>query len=189
MAGRYPGLAAATTRAVVGVVGTLALLVAPASIRAQDALDDWSTILRGHRACYPDPCTSRPGLVWDSSNVVPGYPPVMRAVGIGGEAVLSFAVEADGRVDQASVTVVRATNRAFEPSAIEAVAQWRFGTEAPGRPAGIIRSQVRIVYVHQGACRGAPEGQRWGWATRNELGIVVCVTLIPRDQLQPRSGR
>jgi len=28
MAGRYPGLAAATTRAVVGVVGTLALLVA-----------------------------------------------------------------------------------------------------------------------------------------------------------------
>lgn len=189
MARRHPGLAAATTRAVVGVVGTLALLVAPASIRAQEAIDDWSTILRGHRACYPDPCTSRPGLVWDSTNVVPGYPPVMRAVGIGGEAVLSFAVEADGRVDPASVTVVRATNRAFEPSAIDAVAQWRFGVEAPGRPTGIIRSQVRIVYVHQGACRGAPEGQRWGWATRNELGIFACVTLIPRDQLQPRSGR
>lgn len=171
-------------------VSALALLTAlliPRTAPAQDFLGgDWSRIIRGRSCPVAQDCPPRQGLVWDTTNALPAYPPALRAAGIGGDAVVSFRVGADGAVDSSSVTVVRASNTAFKAPAISAVRRWRFGLETEGRPASAAPVQMQFVFAHEGDCKGTPR-ERWSaWAAPNQVVIGACMTVIPRSQLQRR---
>ncbi len=172
------------SRPFLSALGMIVLLLLPAPVSAQDASGDWSHIIRA-RECHPDsPCQPREGILWDSANVTPTYPGVMKAVGVDGETVLTFHVRADGLVDSSSVAVVRASNQAFVRTSIEAVRGWRFGVEAEGRPSGSIPIQVHLIFSHQGACNGSPQTPQPGWAAANRLVIGACVATVPKSQLR-----
>ena len=173
-----------TRQAIVSALVLSVVLMTPGAAPAQDYLGgDWSTIIRSRRCPVAKDCPPRQGLVWDTTNVVP-YPPALWGAGIGGDAVVSFRVAADGTVDSSSVTIVRASNTAFAAPSISAVRRWRFGFETEGRPASPAPVQVHVVFAHEGACKGTPR-QRWSaWAAPNQVVIGACMTVIPRSQLR-----
>ncbi len=172
-------------QAIVSILVLSIVLMTPRAAPAQDYLGgDWATIIRSRRCPVAKDCPARVGLVWDSTNALPTYPPAFRGAGIGGDAVVSFGVGADGAVDSSSVTVVRASNTAFKATAISAVRRWRFGFETEGRPAAAGPVQVHFVFAHQGDCKGTPR-ERWSaWAAPNQVVIGACMTVIPRSQLR-----
>ena len=170
------------------IVSTLmlsAMLLMPAAAPAQDYLwGDWSRII-SHRSCSVSrECQPRVGLVWDTANALPIYPAALRAAGIGGEAVVSFQVGADGAVDSSSVTVVRASNTAFKAPAISTVRRWRFGFEAEGRPSPSITAQVHLLYANELGCKDGHRQQLTGWAGPNQLVMGVCTPVVTRSQLR-----
>ena len=129
------------------------MLMAPVAVAAQDAVGgDWSRIIRTRWCPVEESCAARKGLVWDSTNAWPTYPPVLVAAGVGGDITLTFRVGADGVVDANSVTVVRASNAALSAPAIAAVRHWRFGAEAHGLPSTPVPVQVHLLFAHAGAC-------------------------------------
>ena len=172
-------------QAIVSALVSSVVLLTPGTAPAQDYLGgDWATIIRSRRCPVAMDCPARVGLVWDSTNALPTYPVALWAAYIGGDAVVSFGVGADGAVDSSSVTVVRASNTAFKATAISAVRRWRFGFETEGRPASPAPVQVHVVFAHQGDCKGTPR-ERWSaWAAPNQVVIGACMTVIPRSQLR-----
>ena len=62
----------------------------------------------------------------------PRFPEVMRRAGIEGEVVLKFLVDTLGRVDMASIEVVRSTHQAFTAAVIEMLPKLRFIPSAHG---------------------------------------------------------
>lgn len=79
----------------------------------------------------------------------PQYPAEMRSVGVGGEVVVDFIVDANGDVQKARA--VRSSQREFEAAAVEAVGKWKF---AAGRKGGLdvaTHMQVPIVFTLKGA--------------------------------------
>lgn len=169
-------------------IGAMVLLCAPALSSAQDVSSDWTHIRKFPSRCQAElPCPSKAGLIWDSTDAVPAYPTAMQHVGVGGELVLAFGVREDGRVDSGSVTILRASNQAFVPSALAAVRGWHFAVEAAGRPAGVLPVEMHLIYSHEGVCDGVQQAQHVGWAAWNQLVIGVCTARIPRSQSrQPR---
>lgn len=176
-------------RALLPLLGAIALVCTPADATAQVEAADWSRIIRVHgpRVCQPSrECPVHVGLVWDSTNTFPKYPEVLRAVGIGGEAVVRFRVGEAGAVESASVAVVRSSNRAFDQNSMDAISRWRFGVEAEERPAGPIEVEVRVIYAQMGRCPDNIQQTLTGWAGFNQLVVTSCQILIPRSQLLPR---
>ena len=76
-----------------------------------------------------------PGLI---KKVEPRYPPIAQTARIEGDVVVDAVIRGDGTVSD--VTVLRSTNKLFEPACIEAVREWRF---TPGP-----RDVVLTVTVH-----------------------------------------
>ena len=76
-----------------------------------------------------------------------GYPAQLRHTGERGEVFVRFRVKEDGLVDSASVQVLRSTNEAFNPGAMNAVRQLRFRpATAYGRPVKVwIEQPLRFV--------------------------------------------
>lgn len=162
-------------------------LAAAAPAAAQATQGDWSRILRD-RTCTPEiACPPRAGMVWDSTNTGPRYPEVLKQVGIGGEVVVSFTVNADGAVDTNSVSVVRTSSQAFTGMAIQAVRRWRFRADSGQRLPASVSAQVQLIFSHEGSCGDATSQQRMGWAAWNQLVTRTCVRSIPRDQVRPHS--
>ena len=56
----------------------------------------------------------------------PVYPPALRKSGVAGEVTMQFVVNADGRVELASVRVISSTLYGFEAAAREAILRARF---------------------------------------------------------------
>ncbi|MBK6495580.1 MAG: energy transducer TonB [Gemmatimonadetes bacterium] len=56
----------------------------------------------------------------------PVYPPALRKSGVAGEVTLQFVVNADGKVEPASVRVISSTLYGFEAAAREAILRARF---------------------------------------------------------------
>lgn len=167
-------------------LGLILVVVLPRAATAQDTHWEWSRIIRSRWCPADNPCPARAGLLWDSTNAAPTYPTVLAAVGVGGEVVLTFMVNANGTVDEGSVTVVHASNRAFSQPSIDAVRTWRFGAEAEGRPSEAVPMRVQLLFAHEGACKGIPPSQRIGWAGADQLVISTCAASIPRSQLPPQ---
>ncbi|HEX2092478.1 MAG TPA: TonB family protein [Longimicrobiaceae bacterium] len=67
------------------------------------------------------------------------YPPLLRESGVTGQAVLSFVIDATGRVETATVEVVSATHEAFGQASVQAAEKFRF------RPARIGGRPVRVA--------------------------------------------
>ncbi len=110
------------------------------------------------------------------------YPETMRSRGLGGEALLEFVVDTNGRADLPSVRLVNATHSDFATAARTAVARAQF------RPALLsgtaVRCRVRLPVVFQIARDGKrpPTGER----RPDELPPIV-VTAYSR--LETRSWR
>ena len=135
-------------------LGLIAVLALPVAAAAQQS-DSTTRIVdaRINRYCHePDRCVLRGALLWDSTNVAPRYPEVMRSVGIQGEVRLSFVVQPDGSVEGESVVIDRSTNRAFEQPALGAVRQWKFRMASLDRPAVAVPTTVTIVYAVAERC-------------------------------------
>lgn len=162
-----------------------AMLLTPGAAPAQDFLGgDWSRIIRRRSCPVTTDCPPRQGLVWDTTNVLPPYPPALWGGGIGGDVVVSFQVGADGTVDSSSVTVVRASNTAFKAPAISTVRRWRFGFETEGRPSPSITAQVHLLYANELGCKDGHRQQLTGWAGPNQLVMGVCTPVVTRSQLR-----
>jgi protein TonB len=74
----------------------------------------------------------------------PQYPFEMKRVGISGEVLVEFIVEANGLVRDAKA--VRSSQREFEAAAVQAVNKWTF---RPGQKSGCnvaTRMQVPIIF-------------------------------------------
>ncbi|HEX8272190.1 MAG TPA: TonB family protein [Longimicrobiaceae bacterium] len=67
------------------------------------------------------------------------YPPLLRDAGIAGETVLRFVVDAEGRVEPGSVSVVSTSHEGFEAASLRAAERFRF------RPAKVGGKGVRVV--------------------------------------------
>ena len=77
------------------------------------------------------PKQARTGLPDVISSAQPAYPPAALRDGTSGEVTVSFTVNADGSVGEASV-VSSKPRRVFDAAALEAIKRWKF--EAPGEP-------------------------------------------------------
>jgi periplasmic protein TonB len=82
----------------------------------------------------------RPALVPNSCQA-PQYPMQLRQARVEGRVLLRFVVEADGRVDPASVNVVSVTHSRFEGPARHAIATCRY------RPARFNDRAVRVTVM------------------------------------------
>jgi TonB family protein len=176
-------------RALLPLLGVIALAGLPTSVVAQANATDWSRIIHPYSSlqCTTErPCPARIGLVWDSTNAFPKYPQVLAGVGVGGEVVVRFRVGEAGAVESASVAVVKSTNRAFDQNSMDAISRWRFGSEADGRPAGPIETEVRVTFARMDRCPDTVQGIGTGWAGFNQLVVTSCSVLIRRSQVPPR---
>lgn len=167
----------------------LVLLGAPATAAAQDGTSDWSRILR-ERSCHPGSrCPVRTGLVWNDSNPIPKYPPVMEVVGIHGQVLVHLSVRPDGTVDSASVSLAEVTNRAFERFTLEAARQWRFRVEGPDQPGEAIAVTMRVLYAIPFRCGNQATSGGAAWAPDgNSMQLIViagCPRRVSRDQVRP----
>ncbi len=74
----------------------------------------------------------------------PPYPSEMRRLGVSGEVVVDFIVDASGQVRNAHA--IRSTQREFEPAAEQGVSRWKFKPGRKGGRAVNTHMQVPIVF-------------------------------------------
>lgn len=119
-------------------------------------------------------CPAPPwALAWHRDNQLPGYPEVMRAVGIDGEVEVSFIVEPDGAVRDSSITFTRATNRAFEVSVRNAVGSWRLPLRTDGKPPEAVRTTLTVIFALFARCPGEDAPMHTFLMHRDVTRIIV----------------
>lgn len=96
----------------------------------------------------PDELTTPPKLAAPSEVariVANAYPPALKRAGVGGSVELQFVVDADGKVDPATVEVIVASPTTLGPAAKTAVEKFRFKPgQANGQP---VRTKVALPLV------------------------------------------
>jgi len=75
----------------------------------------------------------------------PQYPFDMRRQGIGGEVVVGFIVDTEGR--PVELYVVSSTRKEFEPAAVQAVSKWKFKPGMVNDRPVYTRMQVPIFFA------------------------------------------
>jgi TonB family protein len=87
-----------------------------------------------------------------SQGARPMFPLELRRAGIGGEAVISFVIGADGEIRD--LRGVKATHPDFERAAIDAIRKWKFTS---GQKAGLpVNTRMQIPIVFNLAPSGVP---------------------------------
>ncbi|HEV8266055.1 MAG TPA: energy transducer TonB [Gemmatimonadales bacterium] len=81
--------------------------------------------------------------VADSANAPPWYNDLLRQAGIGGPVRVTFTVDTTGRVEPATIRIVRSPNPGFDVAVKRAVAKWRYA------PASLCRRAVRVRMNHE----------------------------------------
>jgi TonB family protein len=81
--------------------------------------------------------------VADSTNAPPPYPDLLRQAGIGGPVRVTFTVDTAGRVERATIRVVRTPNAGFDFAVKRAVASWLH------KPASLCGRAVRARLSHE----------------------------------------
>jgi TonB family protein len=162
----------------------VATLTVPGSIRAQQSQASAITDARINRYCHPpDACVLRGALLWDSTNVIPPYPELMRSVGIESDADVKFSVRPDGTVDPASIEVSRLTNRAFEQPIHNAVRTWKFRVATSDRVTEPIPTALELMFVLAHDCAESGDRTISALSTRRtptRLLILACWDDRPR---------
>jgi TonB family protein len=74
------------------------------------------------------------------------YPPLLREAGIEGQVMVEFVVNAAGRVDTASITVISSTHKAFERPAVDVVKSSRFRPAMLGGVARAVRLRQPVEF-------------------------------------------
>jgi len=85
--------------------------------------------------------------VADSANAPPAFPSLLRQAGIGGSVPVTFSIDTNGRVEAATIRIVRSPNPGFDAFVKRAVATWRF------TPASLCGRRVRVRMSHEFAFR------------------------------------
>lgn len=141
------------------VICSAFLVLLPRGAEAQQRDTTRIVDARINRYCHPpDECVLRGALIWDTTNVAPRYPEIMRSVGIQGDARATFLVRPDGTVDPASIVVSPITNRAFQQMVINAVGTWKFRVAASERPNGPVPTAMDFIFALADHC---PAGRSW----------------------------
>lgn len=83
------------------------------------------------------------------SGPVPRYPEELRQAGVGGMVLLDFVIDANGRVDSSSITVLEATHDAFVAPATDVIQRSIYQPgEQDGKPVAV-QVQQRIGFTTQ----------------------------------------
>jgi protein TonB len=100
-----------------------------------------ATILCDHDCGSPPSLTADGAATWNAADVMmrlegdpvpPRYPEALRRAGIEGSVVVKFRVDTLGRVDMASVEVLRSTHGAFADAVRESLGRLRFTPSLSG---------------------------------------------------------
>jgi TonB family protein len=78
--------------------------------------------------------------------VTPRYPDELRALGLTGEVVVEYVVNAEGRVARSSLRILRSTHPAFSREVIEALLRARFNPARAGRRSVAVLVQQKIRF-------------------------------------------
>jgi len=114
--------------------------------------------------------------VADSANSVPGYPPLLRQAGIQGPVRVSFTVDTAGRVEPASVRIVRSPNPGFDFAVKRAVSTWRYV------PASLCGRPGRVRLDHEFAFRQSPmprDTVRWAEVFDIDTSVTAVADTLP----------
>lgn len=110
--------------------------------------------------------------VADSANAPPRYPDLLRQAGIGGAVRVAFTVDTAGRVEPATVRIVRTPNAGFDLAVKRAVMSWHFA------PASRCGRTVRVRLTHEFAFRlSSTPRDTLRWAELFELEAGPATTL------------
>lgn len=82
---------------------------------------------------------------WIQGTGVPSYPEALKAAGVEGQGLVQFVVDTDGRVDSASVRVLKSTNTSFADAIRAALPRMRFTPAEVGGHA--VRQVVQQSFV------------------------------------------
>lgn len=157
---------------------TALLTISPSVASAQEP----ATIVdaRINRYCHPpDACVLRGALLWDTTNVAPRYPAVMRDVGIQGEVQVAFMVQPDGSVDAESMVIQHATNRAFAQTVLDAVGRWKFRIESMDRPVTATPTGMTVIFAIAERCPSGLTGPVTSLSAAGE-GARLILMACPR---------
>lgn len=161
-----------------------AIALKPPIAMAQEPV--WIVDARINQFCHPpDSCVLRGGLIWDTTNVTPRYPEVMRSVGIDGEVLVTFGIRPDGSVADSSIVITRITNRAFEQSVRDAVRRWKFRIESSDHPTAAIPTAMSVIFALADGCSEGmtrPITSLMVRAAETRLIVMAC-----RDRLISRN--
>lgn len=134
------------------------------------------------KACGPDHA-----LVWNDSNPIPRFPPVLRSAGVEGEVSVRFAVSEGGTVDSSSIAVLTSTNKAFVPGTVQALSKWKFGTRSGRNEPGANELSIKVRFSQVKSCVGSDYSVRAAWgevSSTSTLVLSACqFPLVPRDQV------
>ena len=115
----------------------------------------------------------------------PFYPEALRNVGVSGEVVVDFIVDANGDVQKAYAR--QSSQREFEAVALEAVNQWKFEAGRKGGREVSTHMQVPIVFTVLGGAPAAPLEQKVDEKTPAG-GVVRLSTFDVHVYLDPKEG-
>lgn len=87
------------------------------------------------------------------------YPAEMRALGLTGQALVSFVVDSDGAVRDAKAE--KSTRKEFEAAAIDALERWKFSPGMKGGNAVNTRLKIPIVFTLNNDDKPAPRPAWW----------------------------
>ena len=129
----------------------------------------WRQIAAAERAREAKPLAPLTGPILDiskldqpptpKSQARPMYPAEMRALGLTGQALVSFVVDSDGAVRDAKAE--KSTRKEFEAAAIDALERWKFSPGMKGGNAVNTRLKIPIVFTLNNDDKPAPRPAWW----------------------------
>jgi TonB family protein len=114
--------------------------------------------------------------VADSGNAPPSYPALLRQAGIGGGVRVAFTIDTAGRVERATIRIVRTPNAAFDAFVKRAVASWRYAA------ASLCGHPVRVRLGHEFAFQLSTTPRdtlRWAEVFDVDTAVTVAADTLP----------
>jgi TonB family protein len=114
--------------------------------------------------------------VADPANAPPRYPDLLRQAGIAGAVRVTFIVDTAGRVEGATIRIVRSPNPGFDSFVKRAVASWRYA------PASLCGRPVRVRLGHEFAFQASATPRdtvRWALLFDADTSVTAATDTLP----------
>jgi len=109
----------------------------------------------------------------DAANAMPWYNELLLEAGIGGVVHVAFTVDTAGRVEGATIRIVRSPNPGFDASVRRAVATWRYA------PANLCAHSVRVRLDHEFVFQLVRDTLRLRWLFDAEKFVAATTDTLP----------